>query len=91
LAPVASLVSVHHLKLTGWGICLLMIWYFGVLACKIRLESGLFTADSTTTVIHSYKLLTNNVKPVQSLILSIGFGSLDQCEKQKSTDTISQQ
>jgi len=33
-----------------------------------RLESGAVTADLTTTVVHSYKLLINDITPVQSLI-----------------------
>jgi len=35
---------------------------------KIRIESGPVTADLTTTVVHSYTLLINDVKP--SLTLS---------------------
>jgi len=38
--------------------------YFSVLVIlKTRLESGPVTADLTTTVIHSYKLLINKVQP----------------------------
>jgi len=47
-------------------------WYFGVLAHKKKLESGPVTADLTTTVIHSSKLLINDVKPDHSLTHSIG-------------------
>jgi len=35
-------------------------WYFG-------LESGPVTADLTTTVVHSYKALKNDVKLIHSL------------------------
>jgi len=42
-----------------------------VLAIKTSLESGPVTADLTTTVIHSYKLLINDVKPVHSLTHSM--------------------
>jgi len=35
---------------------------------KTRLESGPVTADLTTTVVHSYQLLINDVKPVHSLM-----------------------
>jgi len=54
---------------SGWGIMFIcgmvlrVCWHI-----KTRLESGPVTADLTTTVVHSYKLLTNNVKPVHSLI-----------------------
>jgi len=34
---------------------------------KTWLESGPVTADLTTTVVHSYKLLINDVKPDHSL------------------------
>jgi len=34
---------------------------------KTRLESGPVTADLTTTVVHSSKLLINDVKPDHSL------------------------
>jgi len=34
---------------------------------EIRLESGPVTADLTTTVIHSSKLLINDIKPDHSL------------------------
>jgi len=43
----------------GTSVC----WYI-----KTRLESGPVTADLTTTVIHSYKLLINNAKFFHSLI-----------------------
>jgi len=36
--------------------------------CFPRLESGPVTADLTTTVVHSSKLLINGVKHVHSLI-----------------------
>jgi len=42
-------------------------WYFGVLARKTLLESGPVTADLTTTVVHSSKLLINDIKPDHSL------------------------
>jgi len=35
---------------------------------KTQLESGTVTADLTTTVIHSSKLLINDIKPNHSLI-----------------------
>jgi len=38
-----------------------------VLAIKTRFESGPVTADLTTTVVHSSKLLINDVKPDHSL------------------------
>jgi len=37
-------------------------WHF-----KIRLESRSVTADLTTTIIHGYELLINDVKSVHSL------------------------
>jgi len=54
-------------KVTGWDIMFIWVWYFCVLTHKIWLESGTVTADLTTTVIHKYKLLINNVKPIHSL------------------------
>jgi len=36
-------------------------------ARKTRFESGPVTADLTTTVVHSYNLLINDVKPDHSL------------------------
>jgi len=75
----ASLVRVHHLRpltlLVGplivslkWlgGVSLSAAWYFIVLAIKNH-WSGPITADLTTTVLHRYNLLINNVKPVHSL------------------------
>jgi len=44
----------------------------GVISLKTRLESGPVTADLTTTVIHSYKLLINDVKPDHSLMHQYG-------------------
>jgi len=41
-------------------------WHF-----KPRLESGPVTADLTTTVVHSYTFLINDVKPVQSKVVLI--------------------
>jgi len=41
-----------------------MCWHI-----KAWLESGLVTADLTTTAVHRYKLLINDVKPVHSLCL----------------------
>jgi len=49
--------------------CLSVALYFGVLAIKTGFESGPLTADLTTTVVHSYKSLINDVKPVHSLNL----------------------
>jgi len=47
--------------------------YFGVLEHKTRLESGpatCITSDLTPTVVYSYKLLRNDVKPrVHSLTI----------------------
>jgi len=42
----------------GTSLC----WYL-----KTQLESGPVTPDLTTTVVHSYKLLINDVKPDHSL------------------------
>jgi len=44
----------------------------GISVCwsiKTRLESGPVTADLTTTLVHSSKLLINDVKPDHSLTL----------------------
>jgi len=41
-----------------------MAWYFGVLAHNTQFETGPGTADLTITVIHSYKLPINGVKPI---------------------------
>jgi len=38
---------------------------------KPRLESGPVTADMTTTVVHSSKLLINDVKPTHSIKINI--------------------
>jgi len=46
-------------------ICGMILWVCWDI--KPRLESGPVTADLTTTVVHSSKLLINNVKPVHSL------------------------
>jgi len=43
-----------------------VFWQF-----KTQLESGPVTADLTTAIIHSYKLLINNVKPIHKLTHSI--------------------
>jgi len=37
---------------------------------KIRLESGPGTAELTTTLVHSYKLMMHDVKPDHSLNIS---------------------
>jgi len=37
------------------------------------LQSGLVTADLTTTVVYSYTLLINDVEPVQSLTHSLPY------------------
>jgi len=45
------------------------LWH-GTSVCwhiKTQLESGPVTTDLTTTVVHSYTLLTNDIKPVYSL------------------------
>jgi len=50
-------------KVIGWGI---MFICGMVLRCagdiKTRLESGPVTADLTTTIVHNYTLLINDVK-----------------------------
>jgi len=55
-------------KVTGWDI---MFICGMVLRCAGTLKPGLslnqLQADLTTTVAHSYKSLTNDVKPVHSL------------------------
>jgi len=51
-------------KVTGWGIMFICGMVF-------RLESGPVTADLTTTVIHNYKLLINDVKLTLSVSLSL--------------------
>jgi len=51
-------------KVTGWGImliCGMVLWCVGTL--KPWLDSGPVTADLTTTVVHSCKLLINDFKP----------------------------
>jgi len=50
------------------------LWHIGTSVClhiKKRLESGPVTANLTTTVIHNYKLLINDIKPIHSLIDSL--------------------
>jgi len=50
----------YHVDLRhGTSVC----WH-----CKTRLESGPVTADLTTTIVHSSKLLINDVKPHHSLL-----------------------
>jgi len=51
-------VGYHVYLRHGTSVC----WYI-----KTWLESGPVTADLTTTVVHRYKLLINEVKPVYSL------------------------
>jgi len=51
----------------GWGImliCGMVLWYAST---ETRLQSLPGIADMTTTVVHSYKLLINDVKPIHSL------------------------
>jgi len=53
--------------------------FIGTSVCwhlKTRLESGRVTADLTTTVVHSSKLLTNDVKPDHSLTLKEEYATL---------------
>jgi len=76
MTTVVSLVSVHHLrprlaqcqfKVTGWGIMFICGIVLRCTDTQTRFEPGPVTADLTTTVIHSYNLLVNNVKHVHSL------------------------
>jgi len=48
------------------------LWHGTLVCCYLETqhESGPVTADLTATVIHSYKLLINDVKPVHSHTLS---------------------
>jgi len=60
----------YQFKVTGWGI----VFICGmVLRCAGTIKSVPVTADLTTTVIHSAKLLINAVKPANSLMHSNGF------------------
>jgi len=80
LAPVVSLVSIHHLRpragligpasvlsdSVGYHVYL----QHGTSVCwhnKTWLKSGPVTADLTTTVVHKSTLLINDVKPDHSL------------------------
>jgi len=56
-------------KVTGWGIVFIcgMVLRCAVLVLKLRFESRLVTVDLTTAAVDSYKLLINDVKPVNSL------------------------
>jgi len=82
LPPATSLVSVHHLRPRTWivgPVSFKTVWVgyhaylqHGILVCwhmhfKTRLESEPVTADLTTTVVYSSKLLINDVKPDHSL------------------------
>jgi len=80
LAPVAFLVRVHHLRPRSGLVRPMSVksdWVgyhvylrHGTSVCwhnKSRLESGSVTADLTDTVVHSYKSLIKDVKPVYSL------------------------
>jgi len=56
-------------KVNGWGILFicringtLVYWHI-----KTQIESGPVTVDLTTTVVHSYKLLINDINPDHSL------------------------
>jgi len=44
-------------------------WHFGMLTLKLQLKFGTVTGDLTYihTIVNSYTLLINDVKPVQSL------------------------
>jgi len=56
-------------NVTGWGYHVYL--RHGTSVCwhtKTQLESGPLTSDLTTTVVHSFKLLINDVKPDHSLI-----------------------
>jgi len=55
-------VGYHVYLLHGTSVC----WYN-----KTRLESGPVTADLTTTVEHSSKMLINDVEPDHSITLSL--------------------
>jgi len=50
-------------------ICGIVIWCAGKLTHGF--ESGPVTADLTTTVVHSYKLLINEVKPVHTQLNNV--------------------
>jgi len=53
-------------KMTGWGImfiCGMVLVYWQL---KTRLESGPVTAELTTTVVHRYESLRNDIKRVHS-------------------------
>jgi len=55
-------------KVTGWGIMFILL--HDCLVCchlKTRLESIPVTTDLTTTVVRSFKLLINDVKPIHPL------------------------
>jgi len=43
-------------------------WYLVCWYIKNWLESGPVTADLTTVVVHRYKSLKNDIKPVHSLV-----------------------
>jgi len=47
--------------------CLSAAWYLGVLSRENGLDSGPVTADLTTTVVHSSKLLINDIKSDHSV------------------------
>jgi len=67
----------YQFNVTGWGI---MFICGMVLRCDgtLKLEYGPVTADLTTTVVHSSKLLINDIKPDHSLTLNSmhGYGQL---------------
>jgi len=60
-------------KVTGWGIMFICGMVFRCVCWHIKtcLESGPVTADLTTTVVHSSKLLINDFKHVHSLSINI--------------------
>jgi len=48
------------------GMVLRVCWYL-----KTQLESGPVTTDLTTTVVHSYRLLINDIKHSHTLLVNI--------------------
>jgi len=56
---------------------------------KTRLESGPVTADLTPTVVHSSKLLINDVKPDHSLSKPLKCGNTIKILKKKKNLSVS--
>jgi len=64
---ISGLDQDWSVKVTGLGImviCSMLLQCAGTL--KTWVESGSVTADLTTTVIHSYKSMRHDIKPVYS-------------------------